>query len=199
MKRLWLTLLVLFSLLFQGSSFAAGTPDPLASCKVLFSPQDPVADELIDLIQKETRSIRAAVYCLMHRGISRALIDAHRRGVSVEIIVDPLSVKARSPVERMGDANLPVFVWNPKEETRRTKKGKEVKVKKPLMHDKFCIFGDRLVWTGSFNFTFDAANSNQENVVVLENRAVAARYLEEFERLKKAGCLPLGTYLAKKK
>jgi len=171
--------------------------EPIAKCQVLFSPEDQVADQLIALIAAEKKSIKAAVYCLMHRGISKALIDAHRRGVNVEVIVDPYSVKSRSPVKSMVAEALPVFVWDPPEVMKESKSGKKVKQKKPLMHDKFCVLGNNKVWTGSFNFTFEAANRNQENVVVLENTQVATQFLAEFERLKNGGCVPLKEYIAR--
>jgi mitochondrial cardiolipin hydrolase len=171
---------------------------PIAHYQVFFSPNDKIADELIFLIEKEKRSIKAAVYCLMHREIASALIDAHERGVKVEVIVDPYSVKTKSPVKKMGAANLPVFVWDPVMPVKQGKEGKKVKQRKPLMHDKFCVLGESCVWTGSFNFTFEATRSNRENVVVLESSQVAKQYLDEFERLKKGGCVPLSEYLAPK-
>ena len=196
MKRFlcgWIAALLIFS---PSAPYAVETIQSVGSCKVLFSPDDRVADALISLIASEKKSIKAAVYCLMHKGIADALIEAHKRGVPVEVIVDPYSVKARSPLKRMHLAKLPVFVWNPPETIRQTKGGKEVKERKPLMHDKFCVLGDSCVWTGSFNFTFEATRRNRENVVVLENRQVAARYLAEFERLKAQGCTPYFQYVS---
>ncbi len=171
---------------------------PIANYQVHFSPDDQIAEKLISLIATEKKSIKAAVYCLMHRGIAKALMDAHERGVQVEVIVDPYSIKSNCPVKKMGAAHLPVLVWNPPLPHREGKGGKKAKQRKPLMHDKFCVFGDSQVWTGSFNFTFEAANSNRENVVVLDSPQIASLYLEEFERLKKAGCVPLSEYLAPK-
>jgi phosphatidylserine/phosphatidylglycerophosphate/cardiolipin synthase-like enzyme len=170
--------------------------EPIANYQVLFSPENHVADELISLIQKEQKSIKAAVYCLMHRGIAKALIEAHQRGVCVEVIIDPYSIKSRSPVKKMREANVPVYVWNPSVPTIQTKNGRKVKKRRPLMHDKFCVLGSDLVWTGSFNFTFEGTNANRENVVVLENKEIASRYLEEFEHLKREGCQSFNEYHA---
>jgi phosphatidylserine/phosphatidylglycerophosphate/cardiolipin synthase-like enzyme len=194
MKRIALSALIILSVFLSISAFSE-EKDPVAHYKILFSPDGQVADELIALIKKENKSIKAAVYCLMHRGISKALIDAHKRGVDVEVIVDPYSVKSRAPVKTMQAASLPVFVWNPPEVIRVNRKGKSVKQKKPLMHDKFCVLGDSKVWTGSFNFTFQASSANRENVVLLESKEAASQYLKEFERLKKSGCVPLKIFL----
>jgi phosphatidylserine/phosphatidylglycerophosphate/cardiolipin synthase-like enzyme len=171
--------------------------EPITRYQVLFSPEDSVATELISLIEKENKSIKAAIYCLTHYGIANALMDAHVRGVDVQIIVDPTSIKARSAARRMGNANLSVFVWNPPATYHVSKNGKRAKQRKSLMHDKFCVLGDRKVWTGSFNFSIQAA-SNSENVLILESSEVASRYLKEFERLKQAYCSPIKVYLAEK-
>lgn len=188
MKRYAAFLFSILLVLFANSAAVAEDKEPVLHYEVLFSPQDHVADELISMINKEKKSIKAAVFCLMHRGISNALIQAHKRGVNVEIIVDPFSVKTRSPVRRIALANVPVYVWNPT--TLLKANGEKQKRRKPLMHDKFCIFGDQRVWTGSFNFTFEAATRNRENVVVLENETIARLFLEEFEKLKVEGCMP---------
>jgi hypothetical protein len=81
----------LVALAAMPSLFAVKTTgkEPIVNYQVLFSPDDKIADELISLIGMEKRSIKAAVYCLMHRGIANALIDAHERGVNVEVISFP--------------------------------------------------------------------------------------------------------------
>ena len=83
-------------------------------------------------------------------------------------------------------------------ESRRGHHGKKTKKRRSLMHDKFCVLGDNRVWTGSFNFTAEAANANQENVILLENEEIASRYLKEFERLKKEGCQSFDDYVVTK-
>ena len=186
-------LAVLLLCLLSTFAFSKQNP-PLTNYQVLFSPEDHVADQLIALIDKEKTSVKAAVYCLMHRGIAKALIDAHQRGVKVEVIIDPYSIKSRSPVKKMSEAEVPLFVWNPQAAAMEAQQGKKVRKRRSLMHDKFCVLGNTRVWTGSFNFTSEAANANRENVIVLENEEIAARYLEEFESLKNEGCQPFSEY-----
>ena len=56
----------------------------------------------------------------------------------------------------------------------------------PLMHSKFIVRLRRgkpvAVWTGSFNFTVNAA-SNIENAVEIHDPVIAGAYLEEFARV----------------
>ena len=55
---------------------------------VFFVPDDPVKKILLGLIYSERWYIKAALYQLTDPDIFDALIDAHRRGVKVEIITD---------------------------------------------------------------------------------------------------------------
>lgn len=164
-----------------------------AVSEVYFSPEDGVADRLISRINEERESIRVAVYCLMHTGIAKALKSAFARGVDIEVIVDPYSIKSRSPIMRMVEKGIPVYVWNPKQIVNSNKNKK-----KPLMHDKFCVFGDHTVWTGSFNFTREGTFANRENVVVMEGADIAKSYLCEFTAIKEAGCSTYQTFMSER-
>ena len=53
-----------------------------------------------------------------------------------------------------------------------------------IMHDKFIVVDGKHVETGSFNYTYAASARNAENaIVVRNNRAMAQKYLGEFDRL----------------
>lgn len=183
MKKAIFSLVAVFLLLAISADNFLNALEKGAVSEVYFSPQDGVADRLIARINAEKQSIKVAVYCLMHTGIAKALKAAHARGVDVEVILDPYSIKSRSPVMKMVEKGIPVYVWNPKQIGNHAKQKK-----KPLMHDKFCVFGDHTVWTGSFNFTREGALANRENVVVMEGADIAKSYLIEFAAIKAAGC-----------
>ena len=51
------------------------------------------------------------------------------------------------------------------------------------MHNKYVIIDRCLVITGSFNWTAKAVNKNQENILLLENKELAEKYLSEYEKL----------------
>jgi phosphatidylserine/phosphatidylglycerophosphate/cardiolipin synthase-like enzyme len=198
-KFLWATMALVAVSLFSYGTEASSSEPVRAATEVYFSPEDHVDTYLISMIERESASIKAAVYCLMHRGIVKALHEASQRGVDVKIIVDPFSTSSRSPLRKVAEKGLEVLVWDAdsvEEWQTAPKKGKE---HKPFMHDKFCIFGDHTVWTGSFNFTYDAAHKNRENVVVLHDPAVVALYQKEFEKLQKEGCHPYQEFLNIKK
>jgi phosphatidylserine/phosphatidylglycerophosphate/cardiolipin synthase-like enzyme len=52
-----------------------------------------------------------------------------------------------------------------------------------LMHHKFAVFDERLVATGSYNWTNSAEHANYENLVVLEDPEMVRRFQQEFRRL----------------
>ncbi|MBN1386270.1 hypothetical protein JW968_04845 [Candidatus Woesearchaeota archaeon] len=52
-----------------------------------------------------------------------------------------------------------------------------------LMHNKFCIFDGRIVWTGSMNPTENGNYRNNNNVVVFESESMAAVFEAEFKEL----------------
>ena len=170
--------------------------EPITNYRVLFSPQDRLAEELISLIDKERKSIRIAVYCLTHRQVIKALGYAKQRGVDVQVIVDPDSVKSKMALRQMSNPPFPIFVWDPPLQYRELKNGKRVQKRRSLLHDKFCVFGEDRVWTGSFNFTLDGSNNHQENAIVIESKEVAKKYLANFDRLKNASTLPLTAFIA---
>jgi phosphatidylserine/phosphatidylglycerophosphate/cardiolipin synthase-like enzyme len=162
-------------------SFASVQGAQATKCQLYFSPEDHLADKLIALIDQESKTIYIAVYCFTHKGIVQALIRAKERGVKVEVIVDPFTLKPGVAISQLHKAHIPVFVWNPPASKKK---------RQPLMHDKFCVFGTRAVWTGSFNFTNDANLAHQENAVVIESQELAGRFQHQFHTLKHRGCKP---------
>ena len=52
---------------------------------------------------------------------------------------------------------------------------------KGLMHNKFCVFDGRTVWTGSWN---PYRKEMENDVLIIESKILAENYLREFEELK---------------
>lgn len=55
-----------------------------------------------------------------------------------------------------------------------------------LMHHKVFVIDEKIVITGSFNFSASADENNDENIVIIEDPALARAYLAEFQRVYSA-------------
>lgn len=183
----YVTAFILLVLIFPLGAKETATAS--VTCQVYFSPKDHLSEKLVSLIEEEQTSIHAAIYCLTHRAISKALMEAKKRGVKVEIIIDRFSTRVKSPVGKMEEAGIAVFVFDPVERGRD---------RFPLMHNKFVVFGSGKVWTGSFNFTRAADLWNEENAIVLEDPELAKLYKKHFLAIKRKGVVSYSEFLAGK-
>lgn len=146
--------------------------------QAFFSATDRLDQKLIAQIDREKRSIRIAVYCFSHQQIADALIRAKRRSVAVQVVVDASCTKMHSMCHRLQQEGIALFVWSPPTHGSQSQ-GKY----KALMHNKFCIFGQRAVWTGSFNFTRAASELHRENAVLIDEKEVVRGFERQFEAL----------------
>lgn len=53
-----------------------------------------------------------------------------------------------------------------------------------LMHNKFCVFDNRIVLTGSMNPTERGNYFNNNNIIIIKSEFLASNYLSEFNELK---------------
>ncbi len=186
---------ILRAVIFIGIFFCAVLKAEVSH--VYFSPRDGVADKLIERIDQEEKQILIAVYCFTHRGVVDALIRAKRRGVPVELIVDPFSLVGKMAMGKLKHAKMNLTVFDPTlsvpaQGGKTDRSGK----RRPLMHNKFCVFGEKTVWTGSFNFTYDATFAHRENVVVIEDKDVAAKYRAQFHEIKSKSGRPIADFMS---
>jgi mitochondrial cardiolipin hydrolase len=148
--------------------------------QAFFSPDDNLQEILIGLIDHEKSSIRIAIFSFTNGAIAQALVNAHRRGVQVEIVTDISSMYDRfGKIRWLKEQGIKVYVYNPFNKA----------ILNNIMHHKFVLFannieGKALLWTGSANWTRSAKENNQENVIVLDESHLIARYAHQFNLLK---------------
>lgn len=149
--------------------------------RAYFSPDDGLSSILKGLIDAEKKSILVSIYTITDTSVVNAFINASKRGVVVEFVVDQGYGSDRySQVHKLANAQIDVWSYQSAADERQAS----------LMHNKFCIFGDSigdrpLVWTGSYNFTKRGNERNQENIVIIDDSGIIDRYREQFEVLKK--------------
>lgn len=157
-------------------AFADGSvPSPVAQrADVYFSPKGGGLDAIVQLINSARSSIRLAAYSFTSAPVTRALIDARRRGVDVEVLAD---YRFNTAQDRSGKgiAALNALALG----------GVRVRTiaKYTIFHDKFMVIDGLNVQTGSFNYSRAAQFSNSENVLILWNSpGIAKQYLEHWAK-----------------
>lgn len=152
--------------------------------QALFTPQDNIAQTLIDLIENEKKSIKVAVYFITHHEIAAALAKAKLvNHVDVQIITDSSHLENSSNCQAWYLQENGVELFIP--ELPRP----DLTNKHSLMHNKFFIFEQNLhdqtlLVTGSFNCTYSAQKYNQENIVILDLPQLIQKYRNQFNWLK---------------
>lgn len=133
-----------------------------------FSPRDQVATHLIQTIRGAQRSIRFLAFSFTSDSIARAMLDRAKAGVSVAGVFET----------RGGDTSASEY-------GRMKRAGLDVRLDgNPFtMHHKVIIIDESIVITGSYNFSAQADDANDENVLVIHSPEIAALYLAEFERI----------------
>ena len=125
------------------------------------------------------QTIKACVDCIDDTDFTNHLIHAHWSGVKVECIVDWRKMMLTNSdnyvrLQRSGIELLGVFC---------TPKDSLIEVA-PDMHNKFIIFGDEDVMTGSFNITFDRWWANWESGMTFRSRGVCRLFDNIFQSVR---------------
>jgi phosphatidylserine/phosphatidylglycerophosphate/cardiolipin synthase-like enzyme len=123
---------------------------------------------LISFINRANRSVYVAVYSFTRDSLATALISAKERGVEVRVVIErERAYEQGSEYPRLKSAGVDVRLdGNPN-----------------LMHHKFMVIDGYIVVTGSYNWSSAAEDRNDENIVVILDRDVAQRFVQEFERV----------------
>jgi phosphatidylserine/phosphatidylglycerophosphate/cardiolipin synthase-like enzyme len=137
---------------------------------IYFSPEHNIENIIIQHIAKAKTSIQVLAFAFTNKLLSDSLIQAHKRGVAVEVVFDKDQDKYQnhSKYKELQKAGISVkFDTNPQK-----------------MHNKVMIFDDNVVLSGSYNFTRQANDKNDENVVLMTDKNIITKFKHEFEKIK---------------
>ena len=140
----------------------------LAKTEVYFSLYDNPQKEIIKNINQAEAFINIAMYIFTDREIAIPLIKARERGVKVRLYLDQEQVDYKYSQSR--------FLVQKGIKTR-------ISSNNYIMHNKFAIIDNRILLTGSYNWTFSANHRNDENIMVIDDLEIIARYQNQFEKL----------------
>jgi phosphatidylserine/phosphatidylglycerophosphate/cardiolipin synthase-like enzyme len=165
-----------FQQLFSGKFGVAktsGTPYPRVQIgnvpvEVYFSPTDGVAQKVLKRLNEAKSSIHFMTFSFTSDPIADVMIEKHKQGLEVRGVFDRQSSNGTgAEYQRLVDNGIDVLIDG----------------NCYILHHKVIIIDKRIVITGSYNFTNNAERNNDENIVIIEDQALAQAYLEEFDRV----------------
>jgi len=148
-----------------------GTP-----IQVIFTSEDHALETtIVPLVSNATSSIRFLAFSFTDFPLADAMIQRSKQGVEVAGVIDKTQAGGQgSELGTLFCAGVPVrHDGNPQ-----------------FMHSKVIIIDERYVITGSLNFSTSAEESNDENVIIIDNPDIARLYIQDFDRVYSQGAAP---------
>ncbi|MGB7986994.1 MAG: phospholipase D-like domain-containing protein [Terracidiphilus sp.] len=142
-----------------------------SSVRVFYAPETDLEKLDIQLISGARQSLDGAFYTLTDQGICDALVDDAKRGVAVRVYEDPSQLREvagdRDCQDELKQAGIPV----------------RVKPSGDLMHLKSYLIDGNLLRTGSANASKSGEKYQDNDLVVISDRAAAEGFKANYETL----------------
>jgi len=168
MKRIAMLLLpvVLWaSLGWAGAALDAFTVRD-ATVHAYFSPNGGCTEAIVEALGQARTTVKVQAYSFTSAPIAKALVDAHKRGVRVEVLLDKSQrTEKYSSADFLAHAGIPT----------------RIDAQHRIAHNKVMVIDGAVVITGSLNFTKGAEHDNAENLLVIRSQALAAQYTRNWE------------------
>ena len=160
MRKL-IALLAVSSVLWFSFPVNSQARQPSSDEQVYFSPKGGCTAAIIKNLGQAKKSVLVQAYSFTSILIAEALVNAHKRGVKVKVLLDKSQLKAKgSKLDLLVAAGIPVSIDK----------------KHSIAHNKVMIIDGATVLTGSFNFTTAAEDRNAENLLVVRDKKIAKKY-----------------------
>ena len=121
---------------------------------------------LVNAIDQARLSIDVAAYSISLNSVRFALINAHKRGVQVRMVMESTNMD-RSDPQALIEAGIPIVGDN----------------MDGLMHNKFMVIDKSEVWLGSMNFTDSGTYDDNNNMMRIHSTKIAEDYSVEFKEM----------------
>jgi phosphatidylserine/phosphatidylglycerophosphate/cardiolipin synthase-like enzyme len=144
-------------------SIKGGTGD--LTWEVYYSPRGGATEAIVRELDAAQRSVLVQAYSFTSDVIAKALVDAHKRGVQVAVILDDSQdTEQYSDTDFLHNMGIPTYIDE----------------KHGIAHNKVMVIDGLTVLTGSFNFTKAAEERNAENLLVIRDKKLAGYYEENW-------------------
>lgn len=134
--------------------------------QVYFSPKGGCTEAVVRELGKARSSVLVQAYSFTSAPIAKAVVDAHKRGVKVYVILDKSQRTANySSADFLNNSSVPIYI----------------DAKHAIAHNKVMVIDGQTVLSGSFNFTVAAEQSNAENLLVIDDAKLAGEYAANWQ------------------
>jgi hypothetical protein len=126
-----------------------------------------IQSTLIGELKTAKRSVYVAVAWFTDTKLFEVLIEKLQENVAVSVVIVQDDINQKS--------------WNDYDRIRQNG-GQFFEISDSLMHNKFCIIDERVVITGSYNWTYKAATQNLENIIITYNDYdLSLKFIQQFQ------------------
>ncbi|HUR38760.1 MAG TPA: phospholipase D family protein [Planctomycetota bacterium] len=165
MTRTFVSACLALSLMACDRLDTAFKPAPATSTpsgwEVRFSPKGGCTEAVVEALRGAKSSVLVQAYSFTSAPIAAALVEAHRRGVKVQVLLDKSQRGEKySSADFVAHAGIPTSIDD----------------KHAIAHNKVLVIDGTTVITGSFNFTKAAEERNAENLLVIQDAVLADKY-----------------------
>jgi phospholipase D len=154
--------------------------DATRDTQSFFTTKHDISSVVLELLAQAKKNINIAAFSLTDVRIANQLIDAHKKGVDVCVIMDAGNMKHySSKAQKLVDSGIIVLRYDPslRLDTKQSKF-------EQLMHLKWIIVDDVLI-SGSANLTKAAQDGkNIESITVLRCPQTVEEHRQEWQKLK---------------
>ena len=132
---------------------------------VCFSPYGGCTEAIVNQIDNAKSEILIQAYSFTSAPIAKALVNAQKRNVHVEIILDKSNSSEKySAIDFTAHMGVTTYIDS----------------QHSIAHNKILILDKETVITGSFNFTKAAEEKNAENLLIIRSKKLAEIYIDNW-------------------
>lgn len=164
MKKLVFTFIVFILFVVQGYADIYTVKDR-PQVNVCFSPNGRCTEAIIKELNAARLEILVQAYSFTSAPIAKALLQAKKRGVSIQIILDKSQKTQKySSYTFFQNQEIPIYI----------------DCAHAIAHNKIIIIDRQIIITGSFNFTKAAEQKNAENLLIINSKELANIYIKNW-------------------
>ncbi len=155
-----------------GPGSPSNTPHPIiwinqTGIETCFSPDDSCTAKIVKAINTAKKEIKFMAFSFTSDELANALIEREGEGVEVQGVMEASQVQSNRGTDyyRFLETGMDVRLdGNPDQ-----------------MHHKVIIIDQKIVISGSFNFSFSAETYNDENLLIIDDPQIASIFLTEYQ------------------